>query len=367
MKVPFVDLTRTEKKVLQKINKKINSVIQESEFILGPDVDNFEKNFATYLGAKFVIAIASGTDGILLALKSLGVEQGDEVILPAFTFFATVAPILHLGAKPIFVDVLENKPLIDPKEIEKSITFKTKVIIVVHLHGFACNMQEILKIARKHNLFVIEDACQAHGSTYKGNKLGSMGDVGVFSFYPSKNLGAFGDAGALVVNNLKLAKKMRLFRNHGQINKYKHVVLGYNSRMDSIQAAVLDIKLSYLDAWNTERHKVVRDYKQLLTGLPIEFPKEEEMRTSNYHVLSVIIKRRNAVMKFLHKKGIQCGVHYPYPLHTQPALSFLKHKKKDFPHSLFFADNSLSLPLFHGITKKEILYVVSCMKDFFKK
>lgn len=362
MKVPLVDLTGISSKSFTALKK----IIVSTDFILGKDVERFEINFAKYIGSKYCIGVASGADALFLSLKALGIGEGDEVIIPTMTFMATASAVINAGATPVFTDILSEVPLIDPTEIKKKITKKTKAIIPVHLHGFPCDMDEIQKIAKKHKLFIIEDACQAHGSLYKKKRPGSLSDIAAFSFYPSKNLGAFGDGGAITTSDKNLFEKILLLRNQGAGEKYKHEVVGFNSRLDTIQAAVLDIKLSSLDKANAQRRKNAKVYDKLLKDLPVTVPGDAKKGETNYHVYAIQVKERDELFSYLKEKGIYCGVHYPIPLHLQPALSYLKHKKGDFPNAEKFADMTLSLPMYPSLTKRQIEYICLEITNFFR-
>lgn len=365
MKVPFVDLTRESHKISKAILDKIKKVISSGTFILGNEVTQFEEMFSKYLGIKYCVGVASGTDALTLSLKALGIGKGDEIIVPAFTFIASVSPIVLLGAKPVLVDILPDKPTINYSQVENAITERTKAILPVHLYGYSCDMQNINKMAKKHNLFVIEDACQAHGSKYKNKKAGTFGDIAAFSFYPGKNLGSYGDAGAIVTSNKLLAEKVRMLRDHGQKKKYRHEVIGYNSRLDTINAAVLKIKLPYLEEWNKKRRQLANLYSKLLRNLPIELPFENNVAIPNYHLYVIKTSKRDKLYTYLRNKNIFCGIHYPFPLHLQPALKSLNYKAGDFPSSEKFARTCLSLPMFPHLSEKEVYFVAKQISAFF--
>lgn len=366
MKIPFVGLNRLPQRLTKDIKKRIARVIETSDFILGKEVEQFEKEFAEYVGTRYAIGVASGTDALLLSLIALGIQPGDEVIVPAMTFIASVSPVVQIGAKPVVVDILPDKPLIDPSLIERAITKRTRAIIAVHLYGFPCDMDRILSIARHHKLYVIEDACQAHGSSYHGKNMGSFGDVGCFSFYPSKNLGAYGDAGAIVTSDKTITQKVTMLRNHGQVTKYRHEILGYNSRLDTLQAIVLRKKLAYLDRWNEQRRKIARWYHDDLKHLPMVGMNEDPKTTANHHIYAIKTSRRDALLNFLKSKHIDCGIHYPKPIHLLKPFSFLEYRKGDFPNAEKFARETLSLPMFPGLTKNEVDYTANRMKQYFK-
>lgn len=366
MYIPLVDLTHLPNDKNKKILQAIKKIVTIGNYILGEDVQLFEKNFAAYTDSKYAVGVGSGTDALILSLKALGLEKGDEVIIPAMTFIATANAVLHCGAKPIFTDILPNSPLIDSSKIEEKITKHTKAIIPVHLYGYPCDMDYLKKLAKKYNLFIVEDACQSHGTLYKNKKTGSLGDIAAFSFYPSKNLGAFGDGGVITTSNKKLFEKITSLRNHGQKIKSIHDIVGYNSRLDTLQAAILNVKLGYLDDNNMRRRKNAMLYDELLDDLPIIRFSEEMNTKSNYHIYGIQTEKRDKLFTYLLKKGIHCGIHYPIPLHLQPAFSFLQYKKFAFPHSEKFAKQTLSLPMYPELTKKQINYIGRQIKSFFK-
>lgn len=364
MYIPFIDLTRQSKKTNFSIIHKIENIIKDGTFILGRQVEEFEERFANYLGAKYCIGVGSGTDAILLSLVALNIDKGDEVIVPSFTFIASISPVIKLGAKPIIVDISANKPVIDPLQIEKVITKRTKLILPVHLYGYPCDMDKINKIAKKYKLYILEDSCQAHGSLYREKKVGTLGDISAFSFYPSKNLGAFGDAGAVVTSNKLLAQKIRILRDHGQRKKYLHTLIGYNSRLDTIQASVLKTKLPYLDYWNNKRRSSANFYTKLLSDLPIKLPYEETLISTNYHLYVIQVPKRDKLLAYLRNKNIFCGIHYPIPLHLQPALASLGYKRGSFPNSEMLAKTCLSLPIFPELTEREISFISNQIHKF---
>ena len=369
MKIPFCDLKRQYLSLKKEIDKEINKVLNSGQFILGSFVEKFEKEFANYCGVKFALGVNSGTDALILALKALGLKSGDEVILPANTFVATAEAVVHSGLKPVLVDIDTLTYNINPLAIEKKINSKTKVIIPVHLYGQMAEMEEILKIAKKYKLYVIEDAAQAHGAEYKGKKAGTLGDIGCFSFYPAKNLGAFGDGGAIITNNEKLYLTIKKLRDHGSIKKYHHEFVGYNSRLDAIQAAILSVKLRYLDKWNKMRRERALFYNELLSGIkeistPYSLPEVKHV----YHLYVIKLKNkqtRNQLKKYLESKGIGVGIHYPIPIHLTKAFKFLGYKKGDFPATEDCANRILSLPIFPELKVKEVKFIVEEIKNFF--
>lgn len=363
--IPLVDIVAQDKKIQSLIKHAINKVIQKGDFILGDEVKHFENEFAKYCNVKYAVGVASGSDAILLALRALKIKKGDEIIVPANTFISTVLPIIYLGAKPILVDINPNTYNIDVSKIEKAITDKTKVILPVHLFGQVAEMDRIMKIAKKHKLSVVEDACQAHGSVFNKKKAGSFGDVSCFSFYPGKNLGAYGDGGMITTNKKRVADRVRLLRNIGQKQKNVHTEKGYNSRLDTLQAAILRIKLSYLNSWNKERRKLAIYFSKKLRGLPIAIPQEEKRSISNYHLYVIRAKKRDKLLYYLHKKKIFAGINYPVPIHLHKALSDLAYKRGDFPIAERYAKEILSLPIFPGLTKKQADKISLEIRNFY--
>lgn len=363
--IPFIDLKRQHSLLGPQIETSIKKIINKGDFILGTEVMLFEKKFAQYCQTKYAVGVACGTDAILLALKALGIGESDEVIIPVNTFIATALPVISLGATPIFVDVDKKTYNIDTAKIEEKITKKTKAIIPVHLYGQVANMDKIMSLAKKYKLYVIEDACQAHGSEYKGKKAGSFGDIACFSFYPGKNLGAYGDAGAITTNNKTLSEKIKILRNVGQKEKYRHIELGYNSRLDTIQAAVLAIKLPHLNIWNEKRRQHAALYEKLLSGLNITLPYEPDENLSNYHLYVIRTSKRNDLLSYLKEQDIHCGIHYPIPLHLQPCMKNLGYKKGDFPIAEMYAEKIISLPMFPELTEREIEQIATQIRKFY--
>lgn len=359
-----MDLSRIHIPLKEKINGEILRVIENGDFILGKSVDDFELNFARYCGTNYAIGVGNGSDAIELILKALNIGKGDEVITSANTFNATASAIVKSGSKLVLVDHNDFFN-IDTNKIEEKITKDTKAIVCVHLYGQPCDMNKINTIATKYNLKVIEDACQAHGAEYKGRKTGSLGDAAAFSFYPGKNLGAFGDGGMVTTNNEELAKNIKLLRNYGQEKKYQHKIVGYNSRLDSIQATILNIKLNELDKWNQERKEIALRYHERLNQF-VDLPKENEDVKHIYHLYVIKTDNRDELFTFLHNKGISCGLHYPVPIPLQEAFKFLNYKNGDFPISELNSKKILSLPIFPGMTIDEVNYVCDNIENFFK-
>jgi len=365
MGIPLVDLKAQYLSIKDEIDSAIANVINGSSFILGKEVELFEKEFAAYCGVRFCVAVGNGTDALYLALRSLGVSKGNEVITTPLTFIATAEAITLTGATPVFVDIESRTYNIDVGRIEKAITDKTKAILPVHLYGLPADMEEIEKIAKKHNIFVIEDAAQAHGAEYRGKMAGTLGDCGAFSFYPGKNLGAYGDAGALVTDREDIAKKACMLRNHGRMDKYNHEFEGINSRMDTLQAAILRKKLKYLGEWVEKRRKNAEIYDKLLSGIKGEFmiPFEPEGIKHAYHLYVVRVKQRDTLLEKLNGEGISAGIHYPVPLHLLQAYKYLGKKKGDFPLSEKAAEEIISLPIYSEMTQAQIETVVGCIKN----
>lgn len=355
MNISFLNLKRQYKQIKKDIDTAIKHVIDRQYFILGQELDQFEKSFAKYLGVNYVIGVNSGTDGLILALQALGIKKGDEIITAPNSFIATTLAITHLGAKPVFVDIDPNSYQIDVTKIEKAITSRTKAILPVHLYGAACRIDIIRKIALKHRLYVIEDACQAHGASVGKKQVGTFGDVGVFSFYPGKNLGAYGDAGALCTNDKVIFERIKKLRNYGQDKKYYHTNIGLNTRLDEIQAAILHVKLKYLDEWNLNRNKIAQKYKELLQNVKIQ--KIEEGTKSCFHIFAVEVPNRDYIKEKLAEKGIQTLIHYPVPIHLQECYKYLGYKKGDFPVTERVASRILSLPMYSELKENEIVYI----------
>lgn len=365
--IKFVDLNRQHDLMQSEIQSAIKSVLDSSEFIMGNALENFEKEFARYCGTKYCIGVGNGGDALRLSVLALSIGKGDEVITVANTFTATVDVIVQSGATPVLIDCDEYFN-IDVKKIEKKITRKTKAIIAVHLYGQAANMDEIMRLVKKYRLKLIEDVAQAHGAQFKGKKVGSFGSIGCFSFYPGKNLGALGDGGAIVTNDKKIVDKIKMLRNYGMIKKYYEDIIGYNSRLDTIQAAVLSLKLKRLDKWNIKRREAAALYNKLLQGI-VETPKEHKNGKHVYHLYVVKVKSRQVrdkLQDYLSGNQISTVLHYPIPVHLQKAYKFLRHKKGDFPQTERNCETIISLPLFPGITKAEIKKVTATIKKFFK-
>lgn len=364
MKVPFVDLKSQYFEIKEEILLAINNVLDNTAYILGKSVFDFEENFAHYQNAKYGLAVNSGTAALHMALLAYGIGAGDEVITTPNTFIATAEAISHAGAKPVFVDTNSDTFNMDPNKIEAAITSQTKAIIPVHLYGQPCDMDPIMEISRKYNLIVIEDACQAHGAEYKGQKVGSIGHAAAFSFYPGKNLGAYGEGGIVTTNNEEVAKKISMLRDHGSSQKYFHPYIGYNYRMEGLQGAVLGVKLKRLEEWTEKRRKNAQMYNQLLASLEVITPVEESFNRHVYHLYVIRVKNRDNLQKYLKENDIDSGLHYPQPIHLQKAYNFLGYKEGDFPIAEASVREILSLPMYPELTQEQIELVAKTIKEF---
>jgi len=367
MKIPLVDLRRQYQSLKSEIDSAITSVLESGQFILGENVREFEKAFARYIGTKHAVGVASGTDALRLVLKALGIHKGDEVITVSFTFTSSVDCIVHNGATPVFVDIDPEIYTLNISQIKRMINERTKAIIPVHLYGHPVDMDPLLRIAEQYGLYVIEDAAQAHGAEYKCKKVGSLGHAACFSFYPSKNLGAYGDAGLIVTNDAELAEKLRMLREYGQKKKYMHEFIGFNSRLDEIQAGVLRVKLRYLDEWNEQRRKNAKIYNEFLSETKLEdkmtLPTEKSYAKHVYHLYVIRTKDRDRLKNWLENKGVATGIHYPIPVHMQRAYS--PFKKANLPITEIVAREVLSLPMFPELTYNEIDYICNTISEFY--
>ncbi len=365
MAVPFMDLKTEHQRHREDLRKAWDALLDNSAFVGGTHVEEFEKEFADFCEVKHAIGVANGTDALLLALKALGVGRDDEVITAANSFVATAEAIVHSGAKPVFVDINPDTYNIDVTRIERHITPRTKAIIPVHLYGQPADMQPVLDIARGYGLRVIEDAAQAHGARYHGRRIGSMGDVACFSFYPAKNLGACGDAGAVVTSNNEIATAVRKLRDHGGLRKYDHDVVGYNSRLDGLQAAILKIKLKYLEQRNESRRRHAHTYSELLSRIEgIVTPFEPDRTTSVYHLYVIRIEKgnRDGLKNHLNDHGVQTGIHYPMPIHLTRA--FARFKPRSCPVAESYAARILSLPMYPEIETQQMQYIATLVSDY---
>jgi dTDP-4-amino-4,6-dideoxygalactose transaminase len=366
MNIPIADLKAQYFSIKSEIDIAIADVIEHSSFILGSAVRSFEEQFARVHNVRHCVAVGSGTDALHLALWAAGVKEGDEVITVPFTFIATIEAIHLLGAKPVFVDINAETFTLDTSKLQQAITTKSKAILPVHLYGQPAAMDDIIEIAKKHNLVVIEDAAQAHLAKFKNKFVGEWGDAACFSFYPVKNLGAFGEAGAIVTNDDVLAQRMFQIRDHGQVEKYRHEMLGHNYRMDGIQGAVLGVKLRYLNSWTQRRRELAATYKQMLSGVgDLKLPHEHSDVYHVYHLFVTLTNHRTDLQKYLSDNGVATSIHYPIPLHLQSASQSLGYKKGDFPVSESVAGQCLALPLFAEMSDEQQQYVVEQVKSFF--
>ncbi|WP_461614634.1 DegT/DnrJ/EryC1/StrS family aminotransferase [Clostridium sp. Marseille-QA1073] len=367
MKISLLDLHAQYRTIENEVNEAIKNVLESSTFIMGPNVKELESEIAKFTGVKHGIAVANGTDALMLTLKALDIKEGDEVITTPFTFFASAETTSVVGATPVFADIKEDTLCIDPDSIEKYITERTKAIIPVHIFGQMCDMDRIMEIANKHNLYVIEDACQAIGAEYKGKRAGSIGHASCYSFFPTKNLGAYGDAGMIVTNNDEIADKIRLLRAHGSKVKYYHTAIGHNSRLDEMQAAILRVKLKYIEKWNSERNKKAHIYNELLKDLDLVTPTEKEENYHVYHMYVVQSPKRDEIIAHLKANGVSTGIYYPVPVHVQEVYKHLGHTEGDFPVSEDVCTKTFALPLYPEITLEQQQYVVDKIKEFFDK
>jgi dTDP-4-amino-4,6-dideoxygalactose transaminase len=363
--IPLVDLTAQYHSIKKEIDEAVLSTLESGHFILGPAVSKFEESIAAYLGVDFGIGLASGTDALVLALRALNIGAGDEVIIPAYTFFATAGTVMSVGAKPVFVDVDPQSYQIDVNKIEDAITSNTKAIIPVHLYGHPADMNPILEIAREHGLKVIEDNAQGFGAEYFGKKTGALGDIGCLSFFPTKNLGAFGDAGMVVTNDPALAERMRMLRTHGWKKKYYSEEVGYNSRLDALQAAILQAKLPHTDSWNEKRRELAHRYSEKLSSHLVT-PIEHEWGKHVYHLYIVRSAKRNELQAFLKQKGIASEVYYPLPPHLATPCRKLGYKEGEFPHAELAAHETFALPLYPELTLPQQDEVITVVMEFFK-
>jgi dTDP-4-amino-4,6-dideoxygalactose transaminase len=361
LSIPLVDLRAQYLTIRDEVLAAIGDVLEGMQLTLGPQLSAFEAEFAAYCGARHCVGVGNGTDALVLALRAAGVGPGDEVIVPAHTFIATAEAVSLIGARPAFVDIEPETRCIDPRQIERAITARTRAVIAVHIHGQMADLDAIEPIARGRGLTLIEDAAQAHGAELRGRRAGSMGDFGCFSFYCSKNLGAYGEAGAVTTNDDAGAERLRLLRHHGDSGRYAHVCLGTNSRMDEIQAAILRVKLRRLDAWNDARRARALRLSRLLAGLELELPREGAGRRHMYHHYALLIERREAVREALAQAGIATGVHYPDPLHLQPPYRDLGYRRGDLPVAESVTSRTLSLPMYAELTEAQIERIAAAL------
>ena len=364
--VKFLDLQAQYRSIKNEVDEAVLRVLDSAQYVLGPEVEAFEKEFAAAHGAVEAVAVNTGTSALHLALLAAGIGTGDEVIVPAMTFTATAAAVAYTGATAVFVDVDPESFTMDPAQVEAKITPRTKAIMPVHLYGQAAPMDALAEIAKAHGLVLIEDAAQAHLAEYKGRKVGSIGDVAGFSFYPGKNLGAYGEGGLAMTNNPELARKMRLLRDWGQEQKYHHSMLAYNYRMDGIQGAILRVKLRHLEGWTEARRSLADRYQERLGNLGLDIAREVEGRRHVYHIFSVFHPERDALQEHLGRAGIQTGKHYPVPLHLQQAYAALGHRPGDFPVAEKVASEQLSLPLHPEMEPEDVDLVSDSIRDWLR-
>lgn len=366
MEIPFISFKAVNRLIENEIYEVFKSFYNKSWYVLGEQVKLFEERYAAYNEVQYCVGLSNGLDAIFLSLKALGIGSGDEVIVPSNTYIATVIAIINVGATPVFVEPNIKTYNIDTKNIEKAISLKTRCIIPVHLYGQICDMEEINAIAAKHSLYIIEDNAQAHGAMYKGRRAGSWGTVNATSFYPTKNLGALGDAGAITTNDSEISKKIAMLRNYGSEVKYHNEVIGYNMRLDELQAGILNVKLKYIDEWTRQRIEIAAIYNEQLRDCDdVILPFTTENATHVYHVYMIRTKRRDALQKYLTENGIGTLIHYPIPPHLQKACVSLSYTKGSFPIAEEIAETCLSLPLWPGMTRADVESVVRCVKNFF--
>ena len=371
MRVPLLDIPASYEKILQDVKKNINQVIQSGQFVLGPIVEELEQKIANYCDTKYAVGVSSGTDALLISLMAAGIREGDEVITTPFTFFATAGSISRLGAHPVFVDIKQDTFNINPSQIEKSITGKTRAIIPVHLYGQSADMNPILDIAQRNNLVVIEDAAQAIGSEYEGRRSGSMGDYGCFSFFPTKNLGGFGDGGMVTMSSEDVYNQVKSLRVHGSNLKYYHQVIGGNFRLDALQAGVVLAKLAYLDQWTEKRRENAQTYNQLFKEKGIADQLILPLEVTPRHVYNQYVirvkKNRDKLRGFLNENNIFTEIYYPLPLHLQDCFTFLGYKKGAFPESEKAANDTIALPIFPELSQEQLSFVTEKIDEFIKK
>ncbi|MCX6895729.1 MAG: DegT/DnrJ/EryC1/StrS family aminotransferase [Verrucomicrobia bacterium] len=364
--VPYLDLAAQLRPIRAEVDAAIARTLDNNSFCLGPDVAQFEKDFARFCGAQHCLGMNSGTSALHIALLLLGVGPGDEVITTPYTFVATSWAISYVGAKPVYVDIDATFNL-DPALVERAITPRTKAILPVHLYGHPCDMDALLAIGKKHNLPLVEDACQAHGAKYKGRTVGTLGSISAFSFYPAKNLGAAGEGGALVTNDAAFAARAKSLREHGSTKRYHHDEVGFNYRMEGLQGAVLGVKLKHLAQWQAGRRRVAARYAELLAGTPLQLPQQADYAESAWHLYTVRHARRDELKKFLDENGVGNAVHYPMPLHLQKCYASLGYQPGDFPVAERASREVLSLPMFAELTDAQLERVAAVVSGFFHK
>jgi len=366
MRVPLVDLKKQYMQLRDEILQSLDEVMQDGRFILGPQVEALEGEIARYTHTRYGIGVANGTDALVMALRALGIGPGDEVITSPFTFFASAEGISNVGATPVFVDIDPKTYCMDVSKLEERITERTRAIIPVHIFGHMVDMDPLMELAEKYHLKVVEDACQAIGSTYKGRPAGSIGNIGCFSFFPTKNLGGYGDGGMIVTSDEELTAKIRLLRHHGSPKKYHHVDIGYNSRLDAVQAAILRIKFPHLDRWNELRREKAAIYGEALRDLPLHLPYESKDCRHVYHLYVIATDLRDQLMEHLKERGVASGIYYPVPLHLQPVYQGLGYKPGDFPNAEAACRRCLAIPMYPELEADEQAFVIRAIKEFFE-
>jgi dTDP-4-amino-4,6-dideoxygalactose transaminase len=359
--VPYLDLKAQYRSIKSEIDKAVAGVLESGQFVLGPEVAAFEREFASYVGAAEAVAVSSGTSALHLALVAAGIGPGDEVITVSSTFVATVSAVVYTGARPVLVDIDPVTCTLDPQQVERVITPRTKAILPVHLYGRPAHLDTLTAIARRFGLLLIEDAAQAHGAEFRNRRVGSVGDMGCFSFYPGKNLGAFGEGGAVVTNRPDFAQKLRMLRDWGQDRRYHHLLRGFNYRMEGLQGAILRVKLAHLDVWTERRRALATLYDRLLADAPVGIPASSTECRHVYHVYALRTADRDGLRARLQADGIDTGIHYPIPVHLQPAFESLGYHEGTFPHTERLADEELSLPLYPEMTEADVEYVASAV------
>lgn len=367
MRVPFVDLTSQYKMLRDEMRAAVDAVFETQQFVMKQNVSDFEKAISAKFGTRHAVAVASGSDALYLSLWAMGIGEGDEVITTPFTFFATAGAISRAGAKPVFADIDERTFNLDPQKTRAKITKRTKAIIPVHLFGLPSDMDAFASLACEYSLKLVEDAAQSFGAAWGGRPAGAIGDAGCLSFFPTKNLGGAGDGGMILASSDELADKLRVLRVHGGKKKYFHDLVGINSRLDELQAAVLLVKMKHIDRWNEARRAHAAFYDGALADLPLETPRVPAQADPVYHLYSILTSRRDELVKHLEERGVGCGVYYPLPLHRQPCYAFLGHRRGDFPVTEKISQRIVSLPMFPELRPDELESVVSALRDFYKK
>lgn len=364
MNIPYLNLKTIHEPIKDELKKSFEKVLDSEWFIQGKECENFERAFAEYCGTKYCVGVGNGLDAIRVILQAYGIGPGDEVIVPANTFIATVLAISYVGATPVLVDADINTYNINTSKIEEKITAKTKAIIVVHLYGHVVEMEPVWDIAKKYNLKIIEDSAQAHGGIYRGRKTGNLGDAAAFSFYPGKNLGALGDGGAITTNDRELANKARAICTYGSYRKYDHQFKGCNSRLDEVQAALLSVKLAHIDKWNGERKRIAQIYNEKIQNALFTLPQINEMNSHVFHIYPILCNKRENLIEYLEKKGIGTNVHYPKPIPKQGAYQDMNWDIKDYPITEKICAEEISIPLYPGMTETEIEYIIEILNAY---